>query len=129
MKLFNWEAYMYMFRGIHLIIDYYNVNKDRINNIDFVERSLCDAINLSGYNLIKIVSEKFELHGLSVLALLKESHVSIHTYPENNSMFIDIFTCGERTPEKISQLLHKLFNPKQVKLTKIVRGNATNTNE
>jgi S-adenosylmethionine decarboxylase proenzyme len=113
-----------MFRGIHLIIDYYQVDSQRLDDIDFVIHSLCDAINSAKFNLIKIVSEKYEPHGLSIIALLKESHVSIHTYPENNSMFIDIFTCGEGIPEAISELLYKSFSPQRVEITKIIRGNA-----
>lgn len=115
---------MHMFKGIHLILDYYNVDSERIDNIDFIVCSLCDAIDLAGFNLVKIVSQKYDPNGLSVIAMLKESHVSIHTYPENNSMFIDIFTCGEKIPETINQLLRKSFNPQRVELTRIVRGNA-----
>jgi S-adenosylmethionine decarboxylase len=112
-----------MFKGTHLLLDYYYVDFEQIDNIDFVENALSSAISLAGFNLIRIISEKFEPNGLSVLALLKESHISIHTYPENNSMFIDIFTCGEGVPETINQLLCKSFKPQRVKLTKIIRGN------
>jgi len=118
---------MHVFKGIHLLIDYYHVNSEQIENIAFVEQTLCNAINIAGFNLVRIIAEKYEPQGLSVIAMLKESHVSIHTYPENNSMFIDIFTCGDGVPEKINQLLQKSFNPQYIEITRIIRGTSKDT--
>ena len=42
-----------------------------------------------------MVDKRFEPHGVTVLALLAESHASIHSYPERGAMFVDVFTGGE----------------------------------
>ena len=47
--------------------------------------------------LLALNSHKFEPQGVTAVALLAESHISIHTWPENGTAVCDIFTCGEHT--------------------------------
>jgi S-adenosylmethionine decarboxylase len=52
--------------------------------------------------VLQIVSKRFEPQGVTVLALLSESHASIHTYPEVGAMFVDVFTCGDRAKPDVA---------------------------
>tara|TARA_Y100001938_G_scaffold121271_1_gene168759 strand:- start:2346 stop:2621 length:276 start_codon:yes stop_codon:yes gene_type:complete len=45
--------------------------------------------------LLDVTSHKFDPQGVSAVALLAESHISIHTWPEKGIAVCDIFTCGE----------------------------------
>lgn len=54
-------------------------------------RDLCDALHL---NILEIKKHSFEPHGFTLLALLEESHMSFHTWPEYNCVFFDLFTCS-----------------------------------
>lgn len=62
-----------------------------------IRNVLANAAQLSGSTLLNISSHKFDPHGVTAVALLAESHISIHTWPENNMAVCDIFTCGDHT--------------------------------
>ena len=49
-----------------------------------------------------MISNKFEPQGVTAIALLAESHISIHTWPESNYSAVDIFTCGQNMKPEIS---------------------------
>ena len=56
--------------------------------------------------VLNLMSNKFEPQGVTAIALLAESHISIHTWPESNYSAVDIFTCGRNmSPELASQYL------------------------
>ena len=48
-------------------------------------------------NILRIIGEKFKPQGVTLLALLAESHASIHTWPEIGYAAIDLYTCGDTT--------------------------------
>jgi len=58
---------------------------------------LANASNLAESTLLNISSYKFDPHGVTAVALLAESHISIHTWPENGMAVCDVFTCGDHT--------------------------------
>ena len=62
-----------------------------------IRNVLSNAATLSESTLLDISSHKFEPHGVTAVALLAESHISIHTWPENGIAVCDVFTCGDHT--------------------------------
>ena len=62
-----------------------------------IRNVLANASNLAESTLLNISSHKFEPHGVTAVALLAESHISIHTWPENGIAVCDVFTCGDHT--------------------------------
>ena len=83
--------------------DIYGVPFDALNDQSIIARVFEKAVPKGGATLLGIQLKKFEPHGVTALALLSESHVSIHTYPEQGSAFLDVFTCGDCDPEIIMQ--------------------------
>ena len=70
-----------------------------------------------------MISNKFEPQGVTAIALLAESHISIHTWPESNYSAIDIFTCGQNMlPELASQYLIEVFKAEEHSLRVIDRN-------
>jgi S-adenosylmethionine decarboxylase len=70
-----------------------------------------------------VISKKFEPQGVTVLALLSESHASIHTYPEVGSVFVDVFTCGTRAkPALAVQLLSDALGASSTRTDVVTRG-------
>ena len=47
--------------------------------------------------LLALNSHKFDPQGVTCVAMLAESHISIHTWPENGMAVCDVFTCGDHT--------------------------------
>jgi len=76
-----------------------------------IRNVLANASTLAESTLLNISSHKFDPQGVTAVALLAESHISIHTWPENGMAVCDIFTCGDHTkPKKGVEYMKMMFN-------------------
>ena len=90
----------------HLLLELYRCDYEKLNDESFLRCTLNRAAKLAKATVLNLISNKFEPHGVTAIALLAESHISIHTWPESNYSAVDIFTCGkEMLPELASQYL------------------------
>ena len=80
-----------------------------------------DAASASGAKVVQTIHKKFEPQGVTVLTLLSESHVSIHTWPENGEAAVDIFTCGTCDPKIGCDLIVEKIQPSRYNLEMIKR--------
>jgi len=102
--------------GVHIIADCWGIDPDRLSRVKEVKGILDRVISLSGLTCVKSVFYQFKPYGVTCIYLLKESHLSIHTWPEKGFMNTDIFTCGEdKNAFKAFELILKFFEPKKVK--------------
>lgn len=85
--------------GKHCFTEAYNCDRELLDNEEFLKEQIIEAINKTKLTLLEISSYKFSPQGVTIVALLSESHISIHTWPENGSAALDVFTCGETNPE------------------------------
>ncbi len=113
----------YNFDGIHLVAEYYGIDFEYLGNFNRVKEVLNEAMELAGVTCVGIIEKEFEPLGYTIVAALLESHISIHAYPEHKAMFIDIFTCGEKDPMIINDLLIKKLKIKKYDIEVIKRGN------
>ena len=86
-----------MSNGRHLILDLYDCDPDILNDYEELQRLLEASLVMAKANILRIIGEKFEPQGVTLLALLAESHASIHTWPEIGYAAIDLYTCGDTT--------------------------------
>ncbi|MEV0597465.1 adenosylmethionine decarboxylase [Nonomuraea cavernae] len=84
----------YDFSGVHVMADVYEIDRDTVDDEALIISGLTRGITRSGATLCGTQVKRFAPSGLTALFLLSESHVSVHTYPEQNSLFFDAFTCG-----------------------------------
>ena len=90
----------------HLLLELYRCDYEKLNDESFLRCTLNRAAKLAKATVLNLISNKFEPQGVTAIALLAESHISIHTWPESNYSAVDIFTCGqEMMPELASQYL------------------------
>ena len=75
-----------------------------------IRNVLANAAQLSESTLLDISSHKFQPHGVTAVALLAESHISIHTWPEKEMAVCDIFTCGSSDPTVGFEFMTGKFN-------------------
>jgi S-adenosylmethionine decarboxylase len=109
--------------GRHLTIDMYGCSFDNLNNLEFIKEAMFTAISESDMTLLNFTYHKFEPQGLTALALLAESHMSVHTYPEKGYAAIDVFTCGDTSrPDHAAKVLRRFLKPEKIKITNIKRG-------
>ena len=90
----------------HLLLELYRCDYEKLNDESFLRCTLNRAAKLAKATVLNLISNKFEPQGVTAIALLAESHISIHTWPESNYSAADIFTCGQNMlPEIASQYL------------------------
>jgi len=107
--------------GIHLIVEFWGGKI--IENPKEIERILIRAAKEAKNIPLKVITRKFQPHGITGVVLLAESHITLHSWPEINYLAIDIFTCGDKTfPYRALDYLKKKFKPKKTKIKKIKRG-------
>ena len=107
--------------GAHLIIDLYDAK--RLDDLDHIEAALRACVDASGATLLHIHLHHFEPNGgVSGVAVLAESHISIHSWPENGYAALDVFMCGNATPEACVPVLRAAFKPGRIAVSEILRG-------
>ena len=90
----------------HLLLELYRSDFEKLNDESFLRCSLNNASKIAKAKVLNLISHKFEPQGVTAIALLAESHISIHTWPESNYCAVDIFTCGKNMkPELASEYL------------------------
>ena len=108
--------------GRHCILELYQCDHSKLNDEAFIRTTITSSARIAGATLINLVTHSFKPQGVTGLALLAESHISIHTWPEIGYAAIDVFTCGDHTmPEKACNLLSKDFLAKHYSFKNISR--------
>ena len=107
----------------HLLLELYRCDDEKLNDESFLRCSLNRAAKLAKATVLNLISNKFEPQGVTAIALLAESHISIHTWPESNYSAVDIFTCGRNMlPELASQYLIQALKAEEHTLRIIERN-------
>jgi S-adenosylmethionine decarboxylase len=106
--------------GVHLIVDLHGAK--RLNDIDHIEATLRRCVEAARATLLHIHLHHFQPSGVSGVAVLAESHISIHTWPEAGYAALDIFMCGSAEPDNCIPVLREAFEAKRVDVNEILRG-------
>ena len=107
----------------HLLLELYRCDYEKLNDESFLRCTLNKAAKLAKATVLNLISNKFEPQGVTAIALLAESHISIHTWPESNYSAVDIFTCGQNMlPELASQYLIEALKAEEHSLRVIQRN-------
>ncbi|RKS68232.1 S-adenosylmethionine decarboxylase [Actinomadura pelletieri DSM 43383] len=114
------------FTGTHVLSDITNVDPLLIAENGVILDALRRGVDASGATLCGLQLEEFQPVGMTAVLVLSESHVSVHTYPEQQAIFVDAFTCGTRCrPELILETLLETLGPCEHRTSVIHRGAAT----
>ena len=109
------------YAGTHLLIDM--VGASQLNDLAHVERAMRRAVTATGATLLDIDLHRFSPQGgISGVAILAESHMSIHTWPETGFAAVDVFLCGRCDAYQAIPILKEAFNPDSVQVTEHKRG-------
>lgn len=107
--------------GRHLILELWGCRN--LNSTDVVERALRDVVRACDLTLLDLNVYPFTPIGVTGVAVVSESHVLVHTWPEHGYAAVDVFTCGERAnPEAAIPSLREHFAPERVQIMEINRG-------
>jgi S-adenosylmethionine decarboxylase len=111
------------FRGTHVIADIVGIDPVAVRDDQAILRAMSVGLGCSGATLCGLQVRQFEPAGLTVVYLLSESHASVHTYPEQNALFFDAFTCGTTCdPKAFLDALVDVLGPCDVRVKVLPRG-------
>ncbi len=85
--------------GKHYLLNLYECPHHLINDEKFLRDTIELAAVQSGTTILDTHSKSFYPQGVTVVCLLAESHISIHTWPERGEAACDVFTCGSSDPK------------------------------
>jgi S-adenosylmethionine decarboxylase len=106
--------------GVHLIVDLYGAKG--LDDIDLVESTLRKCVDAARATLLHIHVHHFQPNGISGVAVLAESHISIHTWPDASYAALDVFMCGKASPDACIPVLREAFAAARVEVNEILRG-------
>lgn len=108
--------------GRHVIIELWGCS-EVINDANHVETAMRNAVHAANATLLDIFVHEFSPQGVTGVAVLAESHLSIHTWPEYGYVAADVFTCGSTTkPEVAAEVLRKAFEAETADIRELERG-------
>jgi S-adenosylmethionine decarboxylase len=109
--------------GVHLIVDLHGA--EGLDDIDLIDATLRRGVEAAQATLLHIHLHHFHPNGVSGVAMLAESHISIHTWPDIGYAALDLFMCGKATPDACIPVLRRAFKAKRVEVNEILRGRDT----
>ena len=101
LKEFNNEDHL-VHQSKHLLLELYRCDYEKLNDESFLRCAISKAAKSANATVLNLISNKFEPQGVTAIALLAESHLSIHTWPESHYSAVDIFTCGKNMKPEIA---------------------------
>lgn len=108
--------------GRHVIIELWGCH-NAINDAEQVKAAMLNAVEAAHATLLNIYVHTFSPQGVTGVAVLSESHLSIHTWPEYGYVAADVFTCGETTqPRAAAEVLRDAFGATQTEIKELTRG-------
>lgn len=111
----------FRYAGSHLIIDLSEAQG--LDDLARMEDALRDAVAAAGATLLHLHLHHFTPNGgISGVAVLAESHISVHTWPERGFAAFDIFMCGQASPHRAIPVLEAAFGPCCTRVEEILRG-------
>jgi S-adenosylmethionine decarboxylase len=109
------------FAGQHLIVDLFGAR--RLDDLKHIERTLKRCVEVAGATLLHIHLHHFTPNGgVSGVAVLSESHISIHSWPEADYAALDMFMCGHARPERALPVLKEAFEAQELIVKRHLRG-------
>ncbi len=108
--------------GIHIIIDVYNIgNVEVLEKVEKMRPLMEEIISQCNLNVVGELKHQFFPIGATLLYLLSESHLTLHTYVEMRACSIDLYTCNLTTDfNKVLEIIYEFFNGNCIILKKIL---------
>ncbi len=109
------------FAGYHLLVDLWQARA--LDDLALMQTTLQECVAICNATLLHIHLHHFEPNGgISGVALLAESHISVHTWPERAFAAFDLFMCGKAIPHHAIPVLQRIFSPQDISIRQVLRG-------
>jgi S-adenosylmethionine decarboxylase len=109
--------------GRHVLSEFYDCNREVLNDASLVKRYMEEAAVFSGATIVQSAFHRFSPHGVSGVVVISESHLAIHTWPEHGYAAVDLFTCGDTVdPWKAHDFLTRRLEARRTSTREVLRG-------
>ena len=109
--------------GRHLLVDLHGCPTNLLNDVAALENLLIEAAHKAGATVINTTFHHFSPYGVSGVVVIQESHLAIHTWPEQGFAAIDLFTCGDQTrPDLACTYLKHALQSTHSEIRQLTRG-------
>lgn len=108
--------------GRHLLAEYFDCDREVLEDLDAVERLLNDAARAAQVKVVASRFHRFRPHGVTGVVIVEESHLSVHTWPEAGYAAADFFTCGEGHPDRAHEVLAQGLGAARSEVMRVRRG-------
>ena len=107
----------------HLLVDLYGCPADLLNDVTALEKVMIEAAQRAGATVINSMFHHFSPFGVSGVVVIQESHLTIHTWPEQGFAAVDLFTCGTQTkPRRALIHLKRALQSTRIEVRQFRRG-------
>ena len=108
--------------GQHVLIDFWGCGR-RADDARQIRAAMREAVGAMGATLLDLQVHRFFPHGLTAVAVLSESHLALHSWPEEDYVAIDVFTCGRTVRAEAGlAVLRRCLKPTKISRRRIQRG-------
>jgi S-adenosylmethionine decarboxylase len=135
-KISLFESNLVPVIGKHVFGNLYDVDDSILKNLDYLEESVIEAAKAGNLHIIDIMKRQFntkdspDIGGVSIIALIVESHISLHTWPESGYATLDIYSCGnESNPALAFDYIVSTLKPKSYRVFSADRSNPSENND
>lgn len=111
-------------RARHFLVELFACDPELLDDAAALRALLRAAAEAAGARVVAEVFHPFAPHGVTGVVVIEESHLSIHTWPENGYAAVDFYTCGDVRPELAVELLSAQLRAARVEVLEIARGGA-----
>lgn len=109
--------------GTHILVDYYGCDKKILNDRNQIRGLMLDAAGVANASIVTDFFHLFSPCGISGVIVIKESHFTIHTWPEYGYAAVDLFTCGNNLDlQEAMYFLEKKLAASQMEYNNVLRG-------
>jgi S-adenosylmethionine decarboxylase len=115
--------------GKHIYGNLYGIEVSKLSDLDWLVKVVVDGAKEGNLHILELLTRKFsDINGIpggvSVIAIIQESHIALHTWPESEYATLDVYSCGsESKPEATFKYVVSKLNPQKVKSWYADRGN------
>ena len=107
--------------GRHYFIDITNVPENMINDHELFKSKCSELLEEFQMKILGVNEHEFQPHGYTLLYLLSESHLSLHSWPEYNTLKMDLFTCSSKKLDNVQTIKSTLESIGNVLVTQYMR--------
>ena len=104
------------------MVEYWGCDTAVLNDVAAIEEAMGRAAVAAGAAVVASVFRPFEPTGVTGVVVLEESHLSVHTWPDDGYAAVDFYTCGDCVPERAHAILREAFMAEESEILRVLRG-------